>query len=60
MQTIVINDPGICLFVTMAEWIDVLLGMKTPGDPWNIVLDGGPHPLMARQRGFDAALTIVF
>jgi len=28
----------------MAEWIDILFGVETPGDPRNIVLDGGPHP----------------
>jgi len=27
-----------------AEWIDILLGMRTLGDPRNIVLDGGPRP----------------
>jgi len=28
----------------MAEWIDVLFGMNIPGDPRNVVLDGGPYP----------------
>jgi len=32
----------------VAERIDVLFGMWTPGDSDNIVLDGDPHPPMAR------------
>jgi len=43
--------PGVSLSVTWfccakaAEWIDVLLRVKTLGDPKHIVLDGGPnHP----------------
>jgi len=37
-----------------AERIDLLFRMETPGEPRNIVLNGGTHPLMARGRGFDA------
>lgn len=34
------------------EWIDVLLVLKTSVDPRNIVLDGGPRPLVAREKVF--------
>jgi len=29
----------------------MLLGVRTPGDPWDIVLHGDPHPLTDRKRG---------
>jgi len=38
----------------LAEWIDVLFGVQTLGDPRSIVLNGGLSPLMARRRVFDA------
>jgi len=56
MRTIAIDDPNICQSVTrtgcakMAERIDVLFGVETPGDPRNTVLDGGHHPSL-RVRG---------
>jgi len=37
----------------MAEWIEVLFVMWTPGDPAHIVLDGGPDTSMV--RGFAMA-----
>jgi len=36
----------------MAEWIDVLFGVVTPGDPRNIVLEG--VPISQWQEGFNA------
>jgi len=32
------------------EWIEVLFGMETLGDPRHIVLVGHPDPLTARRR----------
>jgi len=61
MRTVVSHDSCACQSVIqagcakMTEWIDVLFGMETPGDPRNIVLDEAPHPPMARGRGYDAA-----
>jgi len=50
MQPITVDIPGICLShgfrqlpcANTAEWVEVLLRVKTLGDPRNIVLDGGP------------------
>jgi len=62
MGSIATNDPAVqsvSLCVTRlrlaetAERIDVLFGFEIPGDPRNIVLDGGPVPL--RGEGCDAA-----
>jgi len=45
MQTTAVDDPSICQSVRQhccantAEWIEVLLGVRTLGDPRNIVLD---------------------
>jgi len=61
MWSIAINDSGVFQSVIWAavqqtaEWIDVLFWAETPGDPRNIVIDGGPHPTTARGRGFNAA-----
>jgi len=38
-----------------AEPIKMLFGVNTPGDPGNIVLDGGPDSPKARRGGFNAA-----
>jgi len=35
-------------YVWMAEGINILFGVETPGDPRNIVLDGVPIPLFRR------------
>jgi len=58
MQTIVIDDRGVCQSVCRVAWlgftaktaerIKMLFGMNTPGGPWNIVLDAGPVPPQRR------------
>jgi len=53
MQTTAIDDPSISqsLYVTwmnstkMAEWINVLFGVETLGEPKNTALDGCPNLL---------------
>jgi len=39
----------------MAERIDILFGVETPGDPRNILLNEDQHSHTARENGFDAA-----
>jgi len=48
-RTVAIDDPVACCFAChfpvpckTAERIEVLFGLETLGDPWYIVLDGGP------------------
>jgi len=57
MRTIAIDDPSICLcyvaareFANTAERIEVLLGVKIPGGPRTVVLDGIPIPLRWREE----------
>jgi len=35
----------------MAEQIKILFGVKTPGGPWNIVLDVVPDPPQRKKNG---------
>lgn len=53
MPTIVISDPVAwyksvtCLFsAKVAEHIEILFEVETLADPRNIILDGGPDPLL--------------
>jgi len=67
MQTIVVDDRGICQFVCHAgrlcnvvKQIDILFVVEIPGDPRYIVVDGGSYLPTVRGKVFDMALPIYF
>jgi len=60
MQSILTDVHGVCLSLRgssrlhcakMAEQIKMLLGVNTPGGPWNLVLKVDPDPSTERGIG---------
>jgi len=44
----------------MAEWINVLFGLKTSGNARIMVLNRDSHPTMVKEKDFDTAYGILF